>query len=102
MDKIIVTGSPETEDQAIEWLRQRGAEVSQCQGVTIIALPEDAILEKLAFHWQYALTFGCQERNEAPNYVVVDLDVDARKTILKLDSLEDVLVETLEESAVGS
>ncbi len=89
MGKAIVTGCVSTEDQAVEWLKAQGATVNGCQAVTVIVLPERAMVNEDGYHWRYTITFYGPDGNSLETYVEVELNVDAYETVLRLKHEEE-------------
>lgn len=84
MTKAICTGSASTEDRALEWLRQHGAIIDGCQAVTVIVLPEKALVEKNGYEWRYSISFYGPDGNPEGQYVEVESYIDAYDTVLRL------------------
>jgi hypothetical protein len=79
MAKVITTGSVYTEDQAVAWLVEHGASTSDCDGMTMITLPDDAQIGRGPHDGEHTVGF-----DGAEHYVEVELDVDAAETVLRL------------------
>ena len=83
MRKAIATGNASTNAQAIAWLRAHGAEIESCHAITLIILPEHALLENRA-GWLYTIEFYDPDGNREDQYVEIELNVDAYETVLTL------------------
>jgi len=79
---IATGGTSDTADDAIEYLKEKGAKVDSALGITVIQLPDSALLEGRGH--EYAISFYDEAGNYEDKYVTVDADVDASWTILKL------------------
>ncbi len=83
MARIIATGgTSKTADEAIEFLKEKGAKVDSALGITVIELPDSAELEGRG--WEHTISFYDSEGNYENKYVVIELDIDVSWTILNL------------------
>lgn len=83
MARIIATGgTSKTADEAIEFLKEKGAKVDSALGITVIELPDSAELE--GRNHEHTISFYDEEGNYEDKYVAIDADVDASWTILHL------------------
>jgi hypothetical protein len=70
LKKVICTGSPNTEDKAITYLKQQGAIVNSYTGIKIIELPEKAKLAKEEYYNSiYIVSFSGPDGNDIGRYI---------------------------------
>ena len=76
--KVIASGdiSPE----ALTFFQQHGCKVEDTLGLSLVTLPETALVEKGSQSWEYTVTWYDQDGNYEEVYAVVELDIDAYET----------------------
>lgn len=83
LKKVIATGSANTDDKAIEWLKAHGATVVSTQlAVDLIELLEKAKLERGNQYWQWIITFTGEDGNDEDGYVEIESYADLYETVL--------------------
>lgn len=80
MTRVIATGDyRDNTSAAIDWLKDHGATVEDCSGVSLITLSPNLDLENGAHGWQYIIGDSSSSSDEC---VEVQLDADVNETML--------------------
>jgi hypothetical protein len=82
--KVIASGN--ITDQALVWLTAHQATFENTLALSLISLPETAMVEKgtPGQSWEYTVSFYDQDGNYEDEYAVVELDIDAYETRIYL------------------
>jgi hypothetical protein len=84
MAKQVTIATGDIDIEALAFLHGHGAKSENSLGLTIIALPETAQVERGAYHWQYTIGWYDEDGNLEEQYCEVELYVDAYETHVKL------------------
>ena len=84
MAKQVTIAAGDIDLEALAFLHGHGAQSSNSLGLTIIALPETARVERGAYAWQYTIGWYGEDGNLEEQYCEVELYVDAYETRVKL------------------
>lgn len=80
--KVIAAGN--VSDEAQNWLVCHGARIENNLALSLIELPEAALVDRGAYAWEYAISFYDADGNYEETWVEVELAVDAYETRLRL------------------
>ena len=80
--KVIASGNITPE--ADLFLMSHGAKVEDTLALTLISLPETAMVEKGSQSWEYTVSWYDADGNYEDEYAVVELDIDAYETRIYL------------------
>lgn len=80
MARVIATGDYRREtEMAVNWLKEHGSTVEDCNGISMITLAPNLDMGKGGHSWQYLISDDNSDTNE---HVEVQLDVDVNETML--------------------
>jgi hypothetical protein len=76
--KVIASGN--ITDQAQAWLVAHDARIEDTLALSLIELPEGAVVEKGLQCWEHTISFYDADGDYEEEYAVVELDIDAYET----------------------